>query len=408
MQNEPDRHILQPALIERCIRHLIYRSQTADTSIRERKIDVGKRLFAAEQSDGGQNAQSIGDRGLELDSLARIAAATAVARFFDLGTSGRDDYLYFEETLAGWSYLVAQHCSENGLDAKLVFETSGSTDSPKLVSKRLCDLLEETEALRASILPPGITRVIACVPPHHIYGFILTVLVPQMLHIPVHDTVFRNARSVLRNLDTGDLVVGTPFTWSSLMKAGLPFPSGVYGVSSAGQLSSDAWAKLAELGMSEMREVFGATETGGLGWRSDSAKAFRLFPHLRRKEEGIASRTSGVPLPLQDRVMWQDNDRFMPEGRVDHAIKVAGTTVSLEKVRSTLCALDIVADAAVRRCGERLKAFVVPADTDISPKDLSDKLFAHARAALAPPARPVSYSYGGKLPRNEMGKLCDW
>ena len=54
----------------------------------------------------------------------------------------------------------------------------------------------------------------------------------------------------------------------------------------------------------------------------------------------------------------------------------------------------------------RVKAYVVP--TANAPAQLAEHLLAWARQHLAPPARPVHITLGPELPRNAMGKLCDW
>jgi acyl-coenzyme A synthetase/AMP-(fatty) acid ligase len=86
-----------------------------------------------------------------------------------------------------------------------------------------------------------------------------------------------------------------------------------------------------------------------------------------------------------------------------------------------------VAEACVRLHdtphGPRLKAFIVPhADTgamkaqsdegahtgDAAVQALQQEIEAWCRRQFSPAARPMHIRIGRQLPRNEMGKRCDW
>ena len=390
--------------LERCVRHIVYRDVVRGAGGDSVGSAAARRLLAPDAT----GAIQFGEEGVGLDSLALISAATAVSRFFDLGASGVDDYLLFEDTPDGWARLVAQHLASCGDAAEIVFETSGSTDAPTLVRKRLALLEEEIGALTDAVLPSPPRRIVAMPPPQHIFGWLWTVLLPSKLGVPVVDAVIRGPGSVLRELSEGDLVVGTPFNWEILLNAGGGFPDGVTGVTSGGPMPAPVWGSLSDAGLLRLLEIFGSTETGGLGWRESSEAPFALLPHLERDGEAVRSRPTGDRFVMQDHMSWPDDTHFVPEGRIDRAVQIAGVNVSLSKVRDALCASDHVADAAVRPASERLKAFIVPSDRHADPDELSRALVDEMRQALEPAARPTSYTFGPDLPRNAMGKLTDW
>ena len=400
---------LDAGCLARCIRHIIYHDlKRGDAGEGRTWANAARMLILPEVSDGAKGDARLGEDGIGLDSLARLSAATAVSRFFDLGASGLDDYLMFEDTIGGWAEIVARHIALRGDAATIVFETSGSTDKPSVVQKPLIELLAEVDALLGTVLPNAPRRVVALAPPQHIFGFLFTALLPVRVGVPVHDATFRGAGSTLRRLVPGDIVIGTPFNWTTLLSAGRCFPPGVVGITSAGAMPRPLWDELADAGLAAVSEIFGSTETGGIGWRRDGDTPFALLPHVVPDGDFLRSRCSGRTLVLQDHLDWKDSRHFLPSGRIDRAVQIAGVNVSLAKVRSTLCACDGVADAVVRRSGDRLKAFVVPASAAATQDALASALDVHARKTLAPVARPVSYSFGSALPRNEMGKLSDW
>lgn len=394
--------------LARCIRHIIHgelRNAEGGSPVAPSLL---RALVCHDRPGTDMDDQQIGEDGLGLDSLARISAASAVARFFDLGASGLDDHLLFEDSISGWAALVARHIEMRGEIAEIVFRTSGSTDRPKRVRKTLAELCDEVDALVSAVVPASTRRIVALPPPQHIFGFLFTVLLPSRLGVPVHDAVHRGAGSTLRRLDTGCLVIGTPLNWRALLSEDRQLPDGVSGITSAGALPRPDWDRLAAAGLQTLREIFGSTETGGLGWRADGDAPFACLPHIARRGTALTRRRTDTPIDLQDRLDWLDDDHFRPAGRLDKAIKIAGVNVSLQKVRSVLCDNALVSDAAVRPAGDRLKAFVVPKDMSMPHEELEENLHDYMRRRLDAVARPASYAFGAALPRNEMGKLTDW
>ncbi len=394
--------------LERCIRHIILHDLRKGESGARLLGEMKRRLFPPQSSDRVPSNLPIGDDGLGLDSLAVISAASAVSRFFDLGASGVDDYLLFDQTTLGWARLVERHFELQGASSRIWFETSGSMDRPALVPKWIPDLTAEVEALASCLPLSSVSRVIALAPPHHIYGFLFSVLLPARYSLRAYDATFSGAVSAMRRVSEGDLIVGTPFNWSTLMSAGEVFPPGVSGVTSAGPMPRPLWDDLAEAGLAGLVEVFGSTETGGLGWRNHGDAPFSCLPHVAKEGDRFRIRDTGTPLEPQDRLHWQGDRRFTPCGRLDRAVQIAGVNVSLERVTSVLRASDLVADAVVRPSDGRLKAFIVPADPTVPPDALAMSLAEHVRNALPSVARPVRYDFGQHVPRNEMGKLSDW
>ncbi|MEM1065507.1 MAG: 4-coumarate--CoA ligase [Pseudomonadota bacterium] len=370
---------------------------------------AANRLTGPGLSQAELRALKINEAGLGLDSLARLDLAMDVSRFFEMDRTGADDYLTVRRTVGDWADLAAEHLRLAGDDAALVFATSGSTGPPKHLRHTLLSLRAEMHAFLAlpqiAAAPPH--RIVSLVPAHHIYGALYSVILPDVTGAESLDLWGRPASAVARRLKAGDLVIGTPRDWGALASGGFEIPEGVGGVCSSGPSSDGLWREVKESGLETLTEVFGSTETGGLGWRTDGQAPFTLHDHLARSENGVFSVGDGRQLPLQDALKWSGDREFRPEQRLDAAVVVAGVNVSLRNVREVLCACPGVVDAAVRPGASRLKAFVVPASTgDIN--ELEERLRAHASRALEAAARPMHFTFGPALPRNTMGKLTDW
>ncbi len=349
---------------------------------------------------------------LGLDSLGRIDVATRVNQFFHLHETGIEDYLLTRTTLGEWSAIVveAMRLGASGIS----FRTSGSTGEPRTVAHTRSTLDAEAREL-ASVLPPH-RRVVSLVPPHHIYGFIFTVLLPAAADRPVIDARAMPPGRLRAELAEDDLLIATPHLWRYLLGSLGAFPRGVNGVSSTAPMPADLAASLAGAGLASLTEVYGSSETSGIGWRRAPTDPFALFSCWEVAPDVSGLRREGGPwLQFPDHVAMEGARSLRPTGRRDGAVQVGGVNVFPERVRSVLREYPSVADAAVRAFAvggdaarQRLKTFVVPKDPSADLAGLEAELRAFAAERLGAVERPTAYTFGSALPVNAMGKLQDW
>jgi len=351
-----------------------------------------------------------GSLALGADSLELLSLATAASELFDLRESGLEDLLLARRRLGDWVELVLR--ARDLADGALTFRTSGSTGEPKACRHELDHLLTEVEALDALLRP---ARILAAVPAHHIYGCLFTVLLPAGRGLPVLELRDRPPASALAQARSGDVVVGHPAFYRLALRGAGTVSPGVTAVTSTAPCPAEIWDGLANLGLARVVEVYGASETAGIGYREASEAPFELFDHWRRAGAGIA-RNPGAgadkSLALPDALRWLDDRRFEVAGRRDGAVQVGGVNVYPERVRRALLTHPAVADAAVRPMaaaeGGRLKAFVVPRDPAADPRAVQAKVLAWAERHLRAPERPRAITVGRALPRNHLGKPADW
>jgi long-chain acyl-CoA synthetase len=350
-------------------------------------------------------------RDLGADSLDLMGLGTALVDTLHLD-AGIDERLLARPRPADWVEIARA-----GLDAcgsALTFRTSGSSGDPKRCTHALATLGQEAEALAA--LVPGRRRILSAVPSHHIYGFLFTVLLPQRLGELAVIDIRQAAPSALAGLvRAGDLIVAHPAWWEAAARCAPAFAADVVGVTSTAPCP-DAFADaLAAAGL-RLLQVYGSSETAGVGWREGADTPFALLPHWTRADERDALLRmlpdgSTRCYPLQDRLDWTDTRHFLPAGRIDAAVQVGGTNVFPAYVADVLAQHPDVREAAVRLMrpdeGRRLKAYVVArrgADIDA----LRAGLPAWVRQRLAPPECPVAWTFGPRLPRQASGKPADW
>jgi 4-coumarate--CoA ligase (photoactive yellow protein activation family) len=254
------------------------------------------------------------------------------------------------------------------------------------------------------------------VPGHHIYGFLFTVLLPRALGIAeVLDLRTAAPSTVLREARSGDLIVAHPGWWEQAARLAPRFADDVAGVSSTAPCPDALAQALLDAGL-RLLQVYGSSETAGVGWREEGGAPFTLLPYWTRTGDAATlARTlpdgGTVPYPLQDRLDWEDERRFRPAGRIDNAVQVGGVNVFPAYVADVLRMHPRVAEVAVRLMradeGRRLKAFVVPSDA-IGDEALRHALLDWCAERLTTAERPAAISFGARLPRQASGKPADW
>ena len=163
--------------------------------------------------------------------------------------------------------------------------------------------------------------------------------------------------------------------------------------------------------LTRLLQIYGSSETAGLAWRDDPARAYQLAPGRTREATGgiLLQLPSGarVAMAVQDELEWISDNAFRLIRRTDNMVQVGGNNVSCDWVASKLQSHSAVKHAAVRlgRAG-RLKAYVVLHQADDLPGP--SLVEAWARAELPDYACPQLFTYGSKLPINSFGKSCDW
>lgn len=353
-------------------------------------------------------ATSLDEEGVGADSLDRLALVARVNEFFHLHEVGSEDYLVIRRSLGEWAEVVADSLALR--HERLTFRTSGSTGEPKKNSHDVRHLQRELEALDG-LLPRG-GRVLSLAPPHHIYGWLISVGLPALRNAAVVDLRAHAPTRAAAVAEPGDVAAATPFLWERMLEM-QAVPVGAYGVSAGAPLPEALWRRLEAAGLAGMLELYGSSETAGVGWRTQPGAPFTLFEHWRALDGGALERCGGEAeaIPAPDHLVFHGPRRFRVAGRRDGAVQVGGVNVFPERVAALLATHPEVAEAAVRldgaEAGARLKAFVVLAP-GAEEAAVAAALEALCRAQLSPPERPARYSFGAEAPRTALGKPADW
>jgi 4-coumarate--CoA ligase (photoactive yellow protein activation family) len=292
--------------------------------------------------------------------------------------------------------------------------TSGSTGSSQRCPKTGDQLVGEANLLARVFGVTRGARILATVPPHHIYGLLFGVLLPLRAGgIIIRETPL-HAESVVGSLRryAATHLVSVPAHLATLTEVDDPPPLACVFSSGAPLPSSTSDALRVRIGW-RVVEVYGSTETGGVAWKG-GAEPWRPLPgvSVSAADDGRILLSSPF-LPSEagpylgaDSISPVEGGGFRILGRRDGVAKIGGKRVSVREIEDFLLRVPGVRDAAalVRPSssprGEEIWV-AVAADGATS---------AGLRTALSgwldPVALPRRIRILHALPREETGKLA--
>jgi acyl-coenzyme A synthetase/AMP-(fatty) acid ligase len=286
-------------------------------------------------------------------------------------------------------------------------------------------------------------RVFATISHQHLYGLLVRVLWPLAAgRAFCAETYLHTEELFPRMRETSSFALATTPVHLRRMQTDAELP-GLRGstraiFSSGGPLDETVARALAEqLGQAPI-EIFGSTETGGVGWREQTRAGesadFRAFPDVELGlacEPGLegqlvvrspytslgqasAEQDDVQQTLMGDRAELLGGGRFRLLGRADRIVKIGEKRLVLPEMESALRAHAFVADAALvpfELIGDaRVGAVVVPSDAGQAALDaqgrralgaaLAEHLSAHWDRVLLPRA----WRYVTELPRDAQGK----
>lgn len=295
--------------------------------------------------------------------------------------------------------------------------TSGSTGAPKANPKRwrdFADGVQQNLAALAGLYNEDAPSIVATVPPQHMYGVEMSVLLPLLGNAAVHSgrPFFPDdIAAALRAIDAPRLLVTTPVHLRALVESGVELPR-LAGIVSATAPLPQALAAAAEQRFGgEVRELFGSTETCIIARRRTAIDdAWTPLPgvRLQPQPDGTAVEAAHLPAPvvLADLVQLLPDGRFLLRGRQADLLEIAGKRASLGDLTARLLAVPGVVDGAMVQLDDadaggvrRIAALVVAPTLDEA------AIHAALRASIDPVFLPRRLRRVDALPRNETGKL---
>src|SRR5690606_22950059 len=234
--------------------------------------------------------------------------------------------------------------------------TSGSTSAPKPNAKTWHSFRTSTAQNLAALsgLWPGDDSVhaVATVPPQHMYGVEMSVLLPLLGNVAVHGArpfFPQDVAEALLAAHAPRLLVTTPVHLRALVESGVMLPPMAGIVTSTAPLPQRLAAQAEDRCGCEVRELFGSTEPCATARRRTATQtAWTPMPGVRvvPQPDGTLVHAAHLPKPvaLADLVEVHADGRFELRGRQADLLEIAGKRASLADLTRRLLAIPGVED----------------------------------------------------------------
>ena len=258
-------------------------------------------------------------------------------------------------------------------------------------------------------------EVVATVPPQHMYGLEMSVLLPLLGNVGVHTgrPFFPgDVAAALAAVPAPRVLVTTPVHLRTLIESGIALPAIAAIVSATAPLPVELARAAERRFYAPLLEVFGSTETCVFASRRPTVdEDWSLYAGavLHPQPDGtlVDAPQLDAPVTLADIVSLSgDGRRFRLCGRHADMLEIAGKRASLADLTRRLLAIPGVRDGVVFQHGDgdalgvhRVAAVVVAPGLD------EHAILEALRRAVDPLFLPRPLKLVAALPRNETGKL---
>lgn len=320
--------------------------------------------------------------------------------------------------------------------AEIVLHTSGTTGAPASVRKTLRCLEAEIVSLNGIFNPEPGKLVLATVPPYHIYGLLFRVLWPLATGRPFSAGLISYPEELraATEKNPGSLLVSSP----AFLKRALPIVDVEHlghflgpAFSSGGLLPPRIAAIYNRSLPASLTEVYGSTETGGIGYRTvtkeTAPEPWQALPGVEVTVDPVEGTLSVKSPFLMDKGWHTTGDRasigsdgkFVLNGRSDRMVKIEEVRVSLSEVERRLIQCSTVETARVIRLlfgdtkRQILAAVIVPSPVGWEALQTDGRrIFRHQLLGtlspyLAPVALPRKWCFVTQIPEDDRGKSTE-
>ncbi len=336
-----------------------------------------------------------GADGLELDTKQIKACAARLCHFFDKPATALMPEK--NDTFGDW----ASRLTPKIRHSLTTFRFLPATQAGAAETRHATDEVWQDARVIANLMH-GRRRVITLVSTHSLFGFVTSVLAPNLQHLQVLDGGAMAPDELAETLSFGDLLVATPTLWRYLAQTLPGFANNVMGLSFGEPLLIDLASELREMGLGAMRELYGSTETGIIGWRDNPSEPFVLFDHWSHTENTlirICPAGQERETAAMDHLNWAGDRAFNLAGRRDGAVQIGAVNVFPKKIGEIIATHQNIEDCTVsvaQRSGalDRLIAHIALRPGIQPDEDTAWEVDEWCRQKLRPPERPRIYVFG--------------
>jgi acyl-coenzyme A synthetase/AMP-(fatty) acid ligase len=315
-----------------------------------------------------------------------------------------------DDDATGWPQIPAEQVVAIGY-------TSGSTGTPS-ANPKTWRSFHASNAGNLAMLRAAVGTeftVVATVPPQHMYGMEMSVLLPLLGGIGVHagrPFFPADVAAALAQVPAPRVLVTTPVHLRALVESGIALPPLAAMVSATAPMPAELALAAEQRFGASLLEVFGSTETCVFASRRTTVEEeWTLYAdvHLHPQPDGtqVDAPQLDAPRLLADIVsLAADGRGFRLRGRQADMLDIAGKRASLGDLTRRLLAIPGVQDGVVFQLddGDTLGVHRIAA-LAVAPELDEHAILEALRRAIDPVFLPRPLVKVPGLPRNETGKL---
>ncbi|WP_462159885.1 AMP-binding protein [Pseudoalteromonas sp. GB56] len=311
--------------------------------------------------------------------------------------------------------------SEDSGAGDLIFFTSGSTGPAKAIRKSWHAINTELATLESTFTAVAEPEFVAMVSHQHIYGLLFKLLWPLRYGHRFEVTTYQYPEHLAKRMSGYStwFVIASPAQLSRLTQDNVlvNHSDNICKIfSSGGPLKDEDALTLHNQLQVGITQVYGSTETGGIGYRDVVSKDLTPWQPFAQVSvtQGETSLLLCSPLIDEPQRILDDmgkvlsNGCFILTGRADRTVKVAEKRVNLAGMEQRLSAHEDVANCVIVQLQSgRLGAMVELKDVQMpmSSKTISTALKQWLSLEFDAVCLPRKWRYVSELPYNSQGKL---
>ena len=291
--------------------------------------------------------------------------------------------------------------------------TSGSTGAPKANPKTWGALCASSAFNAAAVCNDSTPNIVATVPPQHMYGLELSVLLPLRSRAAIHSGQPFFPADIARALEQVPpprVLVTTPHHLHALLRADTVLPVLDAIVSATAPLDARLAAEAEARYAADVIEVFGSTETCVIAQRRAARdEPWSLYPGvaLHPQPDGtlVDAPYFSAPTLLHDIIELLPDRCFRLRGRNGDLLEIAGKRASLGDLNRRLRTIPGVHDGVIFQLDADAAGVRRLAALAVAPNLSAPQILDSLRAAIDPVFLPRPLRMVAVLPRNAAGKL---
>ncbi len=308
-------------------------------------------------------------------------------------------------------------------DFSMMFFTSGSTGNPVGALKTKKHLEEEVEVLTKLFEKREIKKVILTVPFIHIYGMLFGLLYPLLNDIDIVLKEHFLPNDLLNLIDENSLVVTTPLYIKALNKISQEKDlSKATFVSSTGPLDSQNAKEFSEKFNTDVMQIFGSTETGGIAYKLNDEILWTPMPKVEiqtNEQNELKVLSPFVSTTIYENsfkdingvmqtfdYIEKENEKFKLVGRSSQILKIAGKRYSTIQIENILENEEEINKALVfvSSDNDSLRGEVLDITLESSKEFTSREIKKILQSKLSNLKFSLSLKHVDKIPTSSVGK----